>query len=83
MRLLQDDRRIFVVHNVFSTSECAALVRAAEDDDEGGAELGMSEVAYEAARVLGIPLGPREARFHVPTDVGDLASDSRVRLVLA
>ena len=57
------------------------LVRAAEDE-ESGEELGMTEVARKAAAVLGIRLDARESRYHVPTDVGDLASDGRVRIVL-
>lgn len=56
------------------------LVRAAVD--EAGVELGMTEVAQVVARALGIRLGPREARYHVPTEVGDVATDACVRLVL-
>ena len=56
------------------------LVRAV--DDEHGVELGMTDVAHGAAAPLGIHLGPHEARFHVPTEVGDVATDARVRLVL-
>ena len=56
------------------------LVRAAVD--EHGVELGMTEVACEAAAALGIHLGLQEARYHVPTEVGDVATDARVRLVL-
>lgn len=56
------------------------LIRAAETEE--GGELGMSQVARVLAEGLGTCLGPALAhRFQVPTEVTDLAHDTRVRLV--
>jgi len=56
------------------------LLLAVEDED--GGELGMTQCARVLSGELRMTLGPALAhRFHVVTEVTDLAFDTRVRLV--